>query len=145
VIVAPTGDGFTSKFPAKPKLTKSTTSTKEGPTPTSVWEYLANANLDYNIALWQYPAGSLASTAASAAYDSAINAMDTSNGLTLSAQSDINLDGHMGRAFTLTGSYTLKGELVLVGNNLYLVYASYGPSIDTADVLAFLADFKLTA
>jgi hypothetical protein len=35
--------------------------------------------------------------------------------------------------------------LVLVGDNLYMVYASYAPAVDTAGVNAFLADFQLTA
>ena len=53
VVLAPAANGFTCKFPGEPKLTKTTTTTKEGPTPTSVWEYLANTNLDYNVAMWQ--------------------------------------------------------------------------------------------
>jgi hypothetical protein len=146
IVLAPTGGGFTSKFPHEPKLTKTTTTTKEGPTPTSVWEYLASTDLDYNIAMWQYPAGSTTGMAASAIYDSAITGMDSTNHLTLSTQSDITLNGHVGRAFTLAGaSYTLKGELVLVGDNLCMVYASYAPTVDTAGVTAFLADFQLTA
>ena len=146
IVLAPPGGGFTSKFPGEPKLTKTTTTTKEGPTPTSVWEYLASTDLDYNVAMWQYPAGSTTGMAASAIYDSAITGMDSTNHLTLSTQSDITLNGHAGRAFTLSGaSYTLQGELVLAGDNLCMVYASYAPTVDTAGVTAFLADFQLTA
>jgi hypothetical protein len=140
------GDGFTSKFPGEPKLTKTTTTTKEGPTPTSVWEYLASNDLDYNVAMWQYPAGSTTGMAAAAIYDSTITGMDSTNHLTLSTQSDNTLNGRAGRAFTLSGAaYTLQGELVLVGDNLYMVYGTYAPTVDTAGVTAFLADFQLTA
>jgi hypothetical protein len=145
IVLAPPGGGFTSKYPGQPKLTKTTTTTKEGPTPTSVWEYLASTDLDYNVAMWQYPSGSTAGMAASAIYDSAITGMDSTNQLTLGTQGDITLNGHAGRAFTLKGaSYTLQGELVLVGDNLYMVYASYAPAVDTAGVTAFLSDFQLT-
>jgi hypothetical protein len=146
VVLAPAGDGFTCKFPGEPKLTKTTTTTKEGPTPTSVWEYLASTDLDYNVAMWQYAAGSTTGLAASAIYDSAISGMDSTNRLTLSTQSDNSLNGHAGRAFTLKGaSYALQGELVLAGDNLYMVYASYAPTVDLAGVTAFLADFQITA
>ena len=146
IVVAPAGDGFTSKFPGQPKLTTTTTSAQEGPTPTSVWEYLANPNLDYNLALWQYPAGSTTGMAPAAMYDSTITGMASTNGLTLSTQSDVTLNGHAGRATTLGGaSYTLQGELFLVGDNLYMVYGSYAPGVDPSGVVAFLADFGLTA
>lgn len=145
IVLAPPGGGFTSKYPGQPKLTKTTTTTKEGPTPTSVWEYLASTDLDYNVAMWEYPSGSTAGMAASAIYDSTIASMDSTNGLTLSTQGDITLNGHAGRAFTLSGaSYALQGKLVLVGDNLYMVYASYAPAVDTAGVTAFLSDFQLT-
>jgi hypothetical protein len=145
-VVAPDGDGFTSKFPGAPKRTTTTQSTKSGPTPTTVWEFLANSDLDYNVALWQYPAGATASMTASSVYDTAISGMGSTNGLTLGTQSDITLNGRAGRAFTLNGpSYALRGELVLAGDNLYMAYASYGPTVDTAGVTAFLADFQLTA
>ena len=146
IVLAPPGGGFTSKFPGEPKLTKTTTTTKEGPTPTSVWEYLASTDLDYNVAMWQYPAGSTTGMAASAIYDEAITGMDSANHLTLSTQSDKSLNGHAGRAFTLKGAtYSLQGELVLVGDNLYMATGSYAPTVDTAGVTAFLADFRLTA
>lgn len=143
--LAPAGGGFTSKFPARPTLTESTTTTKFGPAPTSIWEYLANSELDYNLAMWQYPAGSTGNTTAATMYDGAILSMDSVNGLTLDGQSDITLNGHTGRAFAVSGSaYKLHGELVLVGDTLYMVYASYGPTIDTTVVDAFLADFAVT-
>jgi hypothetical protein len=146
IVLTPPGDGFTSKFPGQPKLTTTTTTAKEGPTPTSVWEYLANADLDYNVAMWQYPAGSTTGMAASAIYDGAITGMDSTNGLTLSTQSDNSLNGHAGRAFTLSGAtYKIQGELVLVGDNLYMAYGTYAPTVDIAGVTAFLADFQLTA
>jgi hypothetical protein len=143
--LSPAGDGFTSKFPAQPKLSQSTTTTKFGPAPTSIWEYLANSELDYNLAMWQYPAGSTGNTTAATMYDGAILSMDSANGLTLDTQADVTLNGHTGRAFTVSGSaYKLRGELVLVGDTLYMVYASYGPTIDTTVVDAFLADFAVT-
>lgn len=143
--LAPAGDGFTSKFPVQPKLSQSTTTTQFGPAPTSIWEYLANPELDYNLAMWQYPAGSTANTTAATMYDGAIMSMDAANGLTLDSQSDITLNGHTGRAFAVAGStYQLRGQLVLVGDTLYMIYASYGPTIDTAPVDAFLADFEVT-
>ena len=146
VVLAPPGDGFTTKFPGEPKLTTTTTTSKAGPAPTLVWEYLANSDLDYNLAMWQYPAGATTGMAPAAIYDAAISGMDSNNGLTLSTQSDITLNGHAGRAFTLGGaSYALQGELVLVGDNLYMAYASYAPTVNTAGVTAFLADFQLTA
>jgi hypothetical protein len=146
IVLTPPGGGFTAKFPATPKLTTTTTTTKEGPTPTSVWEYLASTDLDYNVAMWKYPAGSTTGIGASAIYDSGIAGMDSTNGLTLSTQRDITLNGHVGRAFTLKGAtYSLQGELVLVGDNLYMATGSYAPTVDTAGVTAFLADFQLTA
>jgi len=77
IVLAPPGSGFTSRYPGQPKLTKTTTTTKEGLTPTSVWEYLASTDLDYNVAMWEYPSGSTAGMAASAIYDSAIASMDS--------------------------------------------------------------------
>jgi hypothetical protein len=145
IVLAPAGDGFTAKFPGTPKLTTTTTTTKEGPAPTSVWEYLASKDLDYNVAMWKYPAGSATGIAASAIYDSGLAGMESTNGLTLNTQSDITLNGHVGRAFTLKGAtYSLQGELVLVGDNLYMATGSYAPTVDTAGVTAFLADFQLT-
>ena len=145
VVLAPPGDGFTSKFPGEPKLTTTTTATKDGDIPTSVWEYLASTNLDYNVAMWQYPAGLTTGTALSVIYDGAINGMNSANGLTLSTQSDNTRNGHAGRAFTLTGSaYEIQGELVLVGDTLFMVYGTYAPTVDTAGVAAFVADFEPT-
>jgi len=146
IVLAPPGGGFTAKFPGTPKLTTTTTTTKEGPTPTSEWEYLASKDLDYNVAMWKYPAGSTTGMAASAIYDSGIAGMDSTNGLTLSTQRDITLNGRVGRAFTLKGAtYSLQGELVLVGDNLYMATGSYAATVDLAGVTAFLADFQLTA
>jgi hypothetical protein len=146
VVVAPTGNGFTSRFPAAPKLTQTITTTKLGAVPTFDWEYLANTNLDYNVALWQYPAGTMTGEGASVAFDGAINGMESSNGLKLDSQSDTTLNGHPARTFALSkDTYSMAGVLVLVGDNLYMAFGTYAPTIDPAGVAAFVADFQVTA
>ncbi|HEX7590820.1 MAG TPA: hypothetical protein VF375_02625 [Candidatus Limnocylindrales bacterium] len=146
VVVAPAGYGFTAKFPAAPKLTQTTTTTKSGAVPTFDWEYLANTNLDYNVALWRYPAGTLTGEGAAVAFDGAINGMKSSNALTLDSQSDTTLNGHPSRIFALSkDTYSMAGVVVLVGDNLYMAFVTYGPTIDAAGVTAFVADFQMTA
>jgi ABC-type Fe3+-hydroxamate transport system substrate-binding protein len=146
VVVAPTGYGFTSRFPAAPKLTQTTTTTKLGAVPTFNWEYLANTNLDYNVVMWQYPAGTLAADGTPVVFDGAINGMESSNGLTLDGQSDTTLKGHPARTFALSkDTYSMAGVLVLVGDHLYMAFGTYAPTIDPAGVAAFVADFQVTA
>ncbi|HEX7613173.1 MAG TPA: hypothetical protein VF371_10410, partial [Candidatus Limnocylindrales bacterium] len=56
----------------------------------------------------------------------------------------VTLNGHAGRKFTLTGSAGAKGEMFVVGDNLYMVYAAYSDTItDLTDVDAFVGAFKL--
>jgi hypothetical protein len=72
----------------------------------------------------------------SAAFDGAIKGMESSNALTLASQSDTTLNGHPARIFALNkDAYSIAGILVLVGDNLYMTYGTYAPTVDPAGVI----------
>jgi hypothetical protein len=145
--LAPSGDGFTSMFPVAPALTTQSTVTAKGNAPTSTWTCIASSDLVYIVALVQYPTGSLAGVAPTAVYGPAVTGMaNSSAGLSVSAQTDVTINGHAARTFTLTGpTADIQGELILVGDDLYMAYATYAPTVtDMSGVNAFLADFALT-
>jgi hypothetical protein len=94
----------------------------------------------------RYPAGSMSGLSTSAVYDGAITGMTGSTaGLTVDSQNNVTLGGHAGRAFTLTSTAaSIKGEMFLVGDNLYMVYAAYDSLADPAEIDTFISDFVLT-
>jgi hypothetical protein len=148
ITLAPAGDGFAAKFPAEPKLTTGTVKTDAGDGPSSLWLYQENAHLGFALGLATYPKGSFAGVNPSVLYDAATKGLTgTAGGMTLDSQSDCTLDGHKGRAFTLTGTNTsIQGQVYLVGDNLYQVYAAYDAGLtDFTELNAFIADFHLTA
>lgn len=147
IVFAPAGAGFTSQLPGDPTLSQETYKTAAGDAPASLWTYEDGSDLAYFIALAKYPKGTLSSVSASAVFDGALAGMTgASSGMTLATKGNVTLNGHAGRSFTLTSSdATAKGEMFIVGDNLYVVYAAYTSAItDPSDVNAFIADFKLT-
>jgi hypothetical protein len=142
---APDGAGFTSQFPGDPTLTEETFKTAAGDAPTSLWTYEDGSDLAYFIALAKYPKGSISKVSASSVFDGALAGMTgSSSGMSIGSQGSVTLNGHAGRKFTLTGSVGSKGEMFLVGDNLYMVYAAYSTAVtDLTDVNAFIGAFKL--
>jgi len=142
---APTGAGFTSQFPGDPTLTEETYTTAVGDAPASLWTYEDGADLAYFVALAKYPKGSISKVSASSVFDGALAGMTgSSSGMSIASQGSVTLNGHAGRKFTLTGSIESKGEMFVVGDNLYMVYAAYSDAItDLTDVDAFIGAFKL--
>jgi len=129
-----------------PTVSASTTKTDVGYTASSLWTYSQGNDISYFVLLARYPAGSMAKLQVAKAYDAAIAGMTGgTSGLTLTAQSDISLNGHAGRSFLLTGkSGSIRGLIVLVGDNLYNAYVAFTPSADPASLDVFFANFKLT-
>jgi hypothetical protein len=147
LVFAPVGDGFTSKFPVKPTLTTQTYKTAAGDAPSSLWTDEESSDLAYFALFAQYPKGSMSGVGTSAVYDGAVSGMTGgTTGLTVDTQGSVTLNGHPGRKFVLTGSAaSIKGQMYLVGDNLYMIYAAYTSNItDLTDVDTFIADFKLT-
>jgi hypothetical protein len=101
----------------------------------------------YTVLAAAYPAGSLASAVPSKFYDGAINGMTGgSQGLALATQSDVTLGGHAGRTFLLTSATgSIKGEVVVVGDTMYMAYVAFTSPVDTGLIDTFLLDFKLSA
>lgn len=145
-VFAPADGGFTSKFPVVPTLTTDTTKTAAGDTATSLWTYEQGGNLAYFVLLAQYPKGAMVALKATVAYDTAVQAMvGGTAGLALASQTDMMINGHAGRSFLLTSTEgSVKGEMVLVGDNLYTAYVAFTSSVDRSVVDTFLADFSLT-
>lgn len=147
ITYSPKDAGFVAKFPAQPKLTKQTQSTSGGDVPVSLWTYVESSHLALAVLVATYPAGVLTGIGPAAAYDGALAGVTGStSGLTLASQGDVILDGHSGRSFTCDGpTYSLMGQMFLVGSSLYMVYSAYDSTVsDTAEVAAFIADFQLT-
>lgn len=146
ITFAPPGDGFSAKFPAKPTLTTQTVRTPSGNAPISLWVYEENSHLDFVAGFGAYPKGSTSGLDLGVVYDGAIAGMESSTGLTVASQRDCTLDGHTGRAFTLSGSQgSVQGQIYLVGDDLFMVYSVYDATIaDLSEVNAFIADFQLT-
>lgn len=146
-VLAPKGAGFTSKFPGEPKLTKKTQKTDVGNTPSSEWMYLVSNDLAYSVVAVNYPKGSMTGVAPNVIYDGGVKGMTGStSGLTVKSQGPVNLGGHPGRYFTLTGATaSIKGQMFIVRDNLFMVYGTYGAAItDFTGVDKFIADFQLT-
>jgi hypothetical protein len=147
VVFAPDGAGFSSKFPAAPTLTTQTDKTAVGDALSSIWTYEQAGNLSYAVLAAVYPAGSLASTTSSKLYDGGINGMTGgSAGLAITSQADITLGGRAARTFLLTSATgSIKGEVVVVGDTMYMAYVVFTSSVDTGLIDTFLVDFKLSA
>jgi hypothetical protein len=103
--------------------------------------YEQGTHVAYVVGLIKYPAGSLAGTNTTALYDTSVTTIGT-----LVTQADVTLNGHAARSFTCTKSgATIKGVIVLVGDDLYMVYVVYDATVtDTTAIDAFIADFALT-
>ena len=146
VSIAPVGTGFTAKFPAAPTQSSQTFTTAVGDAPASLWIFEESTDLAFFVVEAKYPAGSMSGVTASAVYDGAITGMTgSSSGLTLDTQSSVTLGGHTGRAFSLTSTAaSIKGQMYLVGDNLYMVYVAYTSAADVTEIDTFIAAFKLT-
>jgi hypothetical protein len=139
------GGGFTAIFPAQPKETSETTKTAVGDAPVSVWSYIESAHLALFAGIAKYPAGSMTGVGASAIYDGAVTGMATSSSQTVDSQGPCDRDGHAGREFTLTSKqYNTKGQIYLIGDNMYMVYVVYDTGADSSKLQAFLATFHIT-
>lgn len=147
IVWAPTGSGFTSMFPAEPKLTTATTKTAAGNAPSSTWTYLESTELALYVTLVKYPKGSLTGQAPSAIFDAFINGIAAaSKGVAVDSKTATTMGGHAASSFKMSStSAGIEGEVVIVGDNLYVVYAAYLLTLtDTSPVDAFIADFALT-
>jgi hypothetical protein len=79
-------------------------------------------------------------------YNGAVNGMTGgSANLTIASQTDTSISGQPGQIFELTGTTaSVKGEIVIVGDNLFVVYVAYTSKItDFAPIDAFFTDFQL--
>jgi hypothetical protein len=147
IVWAPTGSGFTSLFPAEPKLTTTTTKTAAGNAPSSTWMYLESTELAFSVTMAQYPKGSMTGKAPSAIFDAFISGIATSaKGMAVDSKTATTMDGHAASSFKLSStSADIEGTVVVVGDTLYVVYAAYAPTLtDTSPVDSFIADFALT-
>jgi hypothetical protein len=152
ITLSPSGAAFSAKFPAEPKLTTQTQSTAVGNATESLWTYQENTHLALFVGQVVYPKGSMKGTNTTSVYDGGVAGMlATTAGLSVDHQNDVTLGGHPGRAFTLSASsgalkgVAMQGQMYLIGDNLYMVYAAYDDSIlDFAELDAFIADFQLT-
>jgi hypothetical protein len=144
--ISPAGAGFTAKFPGTPTQSSQSFSTAAGDAPASLWILEESSDLAFFAVEARYPAGSMSGLSTSAVYDGAITGMTGSTaGLTVDSQSNVTLGGHAGRAFTLTSTAaSIKGEMFLVGDNLYMVYAAYDSLADPTEIDTFIGDFSLT-
>ena len=147
IAFAPDTASFTAMFPAAPTLTTQTSSTSVGNAVTSLWAYEQGGNLVYDVQVASYPTGSLAAAKLSAMYDAAIKGMTGGQAeLALTAQTDMTLDGHAGRAFLLSSALgSLKGGVWVVGDTMYMAYVAFTSSVDPGLVDTFLSDFHLSA
>jgi hypothetical protein len=146
IVFVPDGAGFTGKIPATPKLTTQTYQTEVGAAPASLWSYEQSNDLAYFFLTANCPAGSMTGVAPGLIYDGAVDGMaGGSANLTVGTQTDTTITGHAGRVFELTGTTAnIKGEIVIVGDNLFVVYVAYTPKItDFTPIDAFFADFQL--
>lgn len=142
VTFAPAGAAFASKMPAAPSLTNSTTKTAAGNATTSLWTDEQGGNLSYYIQASAYPAGSLSP----AVYDDVISALSASSGLAISTKTDVTVTGHAGKLFLLASALgSIKGEVFIVGDTVYMAYVAFTSSVDMGAVDAFFIDFKFVA
>jgi hypothetical protein len=148
VTVAPSGAGFTSKWPGTPTKKTSTSASSAGNVVSTLWTYEDGIDLAYFAAVVAYPKGSMTGRSVTTVYDAAVNSMTTSTGttMTISDQRSLTVNGHAGRGFTLTSSaYSIQGAMVLVGDSLYMPYVTYFPAVtDMSSPEVFFNDFNLT-
>jgi hypothetical protein len=145
VTVAPSGVGFTSKWPGDPTKTSSTSA---GNVVTTIWTYEDGVDLAYFVGVVTYPKGSMSGKSVTTVYDAAVKSMTTSTGttMTISDQGSLTVNGHAGRGFTLTSStYSIQGAMVIIGDTLYTAYIAYTPAMtDMSSPAVFFNDFNLT-
>ncbi len=145
ITFSPSGVGFTAMYPGQPKLTSQTSKTPVGNVPVSIWSYVDSTHLMLFAGRGRYPAGSMTGVSPSAVFDGSVSGMATGSAQTLESSADCTRDGYPGRAFVLTGSQvTTKGQIYLVGDDMYMVYAIYDAAGDVSQVDGFLASFHLT-
>jgi len=148
VTVAPSGVGFTSKWPGNPTKTSSTSASSAGNVVTTIWTYEDSVDLAYFAAVVAYPKGSMSGKSVTTVYDAALESMTTSTGttMTISSQGSLTVNGHAGRGFTLTSStYSIQGAMIIIGDTLYTAYIAYTPAVtDLSAPEVFFNDFNLT-
>jgi hypothetical protein len=147
IVWAPAGAGFTSKFPATPKLSTTTTKTAAGDAPSSTWTYQQGTTLAFYVTVANYPKGSMTGKAPSTIFDDFINGMTTdATGLKVDSKTPVTLGSHDGEAFKLSSTEgSIQGQVFLVGDDLYVVYAAYLVAVtDMTPIDTFIADFALT-
>jgi hypothetical protein len=126
VALAPDKAGFSTKFPAQPKLATSTTVSNGSNVPTSIWTS-DGATATYYVKVLNYPAGTLTAAKPSDIYDSGVDSMTRGDtGLVTISQGNNTVNGHLGRNFLMkSATGFLQGEMFLVGDNLYMAYVAY--------------------
>jgi hypothetical protein len=148
ITLAPSGFGFTSKWPGTPTKKTTTSATSAGDSVTVLWSYQDGVDLAYFAAVVTYPTGSLTGKTAASIYDFAVTSMTTStaNEMTITNQGSVTVNGHSGRSFSLAGSaFSIEGAMALVGNNLYIAYVAYTSAVtDMSSPETFFNDFTLT-
>ena len=146
ITFAPSGRGFTARYPGQPSLASQSIQTAVGEAPVALWTYQDGAHLGLFAGVATYPANSMTGVTQSAVYDGAVAGMASSTSLHVDSVSQSVRDGHTGRAFSMSGAtYSTQGQIYMVGDNLYMVYAVYDSFLrDRTRVDAFLAGFHLT-
>jgi hypothetical protein len=113
-----------------------------------MWTCIGGPKLAYVIAHISYPAGSMEGLDPADVFAGAIaGGIGTQADAALVEQSDVTQGGHPGRTFTVeTPNGSIQGVIYLVGDDLYLAYATYDPdqAADVAAVAAFAGSFRLT-
>jgi hypothetical protein len=146
--VAPSGVGFTSKWPGNPTKKTTTSSGSAGNVVTTIWSYEDGIDLAYFAGVLAYPKGSMTGRSLTTVYDAALQSMTTSTGttMTIANQGSVTVNGHAGRSYSLTSStYSIEGAMVLVGDTLYTAYVAYTPAVtDLSSPEVFFNDFNLT-
>jgi hypothetical protein len=146
VSVTPVGAGFTAKFPGAPTQSSQSFSTAVGDAPASLWIFEQSNDLAFFVVEARYPSGSMTGVSTSAVYDGAVKGMTGSSaGLTVDSQDNVTLGGHDGRSFTLTSTAaSIKGQMYLIGDNLYMIYAAYTANADPSVIDEFISYFTLS-
>jgi hypothetical protein len=146
VSITPVGAGFTAKFPGAPTQSSQSFSTAVGDAPASLWIFEQSNDLAFFVVEARYPSGSMTGVSTSAVYDGAVKGMTGSSaGLTVDSQDNVTLGGHDGRGFTLTSTAaSIKGQMYLIGDNLYMIYAAYTANADPAVIDEFISYFTLS-
>lgn len=147
ITLAPQGESFSVLMPCAPDPVSGSSPNVAGGTDTyTYWTCTDSSGRTFLVSLSKYAKGGLSGPLSGVLDDAESKYLRGFPNAQVESQSDMTLDGHIGRtAVFANATARVRGEVVIVGDSIYVVGVSYPIRLgDDGVANAFMASFQLT-